>query len=191
MGESTCRTLSNRVRAPAVQWVAPVDAFEHVTQLSRGDGNYAIGWRRPDKTAALQSFGVKRHAETVMPEDLDQITAPTAKHKQIAGMGIALQPLLDLQSQPVHAAPHVGVPSGDPHPHTRANRDHRRSALTTAAARSGGVSAGMLSRAVPANSTSIAAARSGAARSLPPSAIAAMTTWENPLLASRNSCRQR
>ena len=65
------------------------------------------------------------------------------------------------------------------------------SALTTAAASSGGVSAGMLSRAVPANSTSIAGARSSAARSLPPSAIAAMTTWENPLLASRNSCRQR
>jgi hypothetical protein len=25
-------------------------------------------------------------------------------------MGIALQPLLNLQSQPIHAAPHVGVP---------------------------------------------------------------------------------
>src|SRR6516225_7434684 len=76
-------------------------------------------------------------------------------------------------------------------PHTRANRDHRRSALTTAAASSGGVSAGMLSRAVPANSTSIAGAGSNAARSLPPAAIAAITTWENPLLAWPSSCRQR
>jgi hypothetical protein len=49
-----------------------------------------------------------------VPEDLDQIAAPAAEHKQIASMGIALQPLLNLQSQPIHAAPHVGVPSGDP-----------------------------------------------------------------------------
>jgi hypothetical protein len=42
------------------------------------------------KAAALQSLGVKRHAETVMPKDLDQITASATKHKQITGMGIAL-----------------------------------------------------------------------------------------------------
>src|SRR6516164_1781720 len=191
MGESTCRTLSNSVRTPAVQRMAPVDAFEHVTQLRRGDRDYSISGRRPDKPAAFQSLSIKRHAETVVPEDLDQIAASAAKYKQITGMWVALQSFLHLQSQPVHAAPHVGVPSGDPHPHTRAHRDHRRSALITAASSSGGVSAGMLSRAVPANSTSIAGARSGAARSLPPSAIAAMTTWENPLLTWPSSCRQR
>src|SRR6516225_6606957 len=52
--------LSNRVRTPAVQRIAPVDAFEHVTQLSRGDRDHPIGWRRPDKAAALQSLGIKR-----------------------------------------------------------------------------------------------------------------------------------
>src|SRR5215469_1638137 len=181
MGESTCRTLSNRVRTPAVQRMAPVDAFEHVTQLRRSDRDHPIGRRWPDKPAAFQSLGIKRHAETVMPKDLDQITASAAEHKQITGMGIALQPFLHLQSQPVHAAPHVGVPSGDPHPQTRANRDHRRSALTTAAASSGGVSARMRSRTAPVNSTSITGAESSAQRSLPPVSIAAMTTWENPL----------
>src|SRR5215472_85239 len=195
MGESTCRTLSNRTRTPAVQRIAPVDAFEHVTQLSRGDRDDAPGlrrgrrgWRRPDKTAALQSLGVKRHAETVVPEDLDQVATSATKYKQITGMWVALQSFLHLQSQPVHAAPHVSVPRGDPHPHTTANRDHRRSALTTAAVSSGGVSAGMRSRTVPANSTSIGGAGSNAARSLPPVAIAAITTWENPLLALPSSC---
>src|SRR6516164_2632450 len=156
MAESTCRTLSNRVRTPGVLRVAPVNAFEHVSQLCRCDRDHAIGRRRPDKPAALQSLGVKRHAETVMPEDLDQIAPPAAKHKQIAGMRIALQPLLDLQGQPVHPAPHIGVPGRDPHPHTGGNRDHRTRALTTAAANSGGVNAAMRNRALSANSISIA-----------------------------------
>src|SRR6516164_6775566 len=96
MDESTCRTLSNRVRTPRVLRVAPVNAFEHVSQLRRRDRDDAVRRRRPDKPAALQPLGVQRHAETVMPENLDQITPPAAKHKQIAGMRVALQSLLDL-----------------------------------------------------------------------------------------------
>src|SRR5215469_13107597 len=178
MGESTCRTLSNSVRTPAVQRMAPVDAFEHVTQLRRGDRDYSISGRRPDKPAAFQSLSIKRHAETVVPEDLDQIAASAAKYKQITGMWVALQSFLHLQSQPVHAAPHVGVPSGDPHPHTRAHRDHRRSALITAAANSGGVNAAMRNRALPANSISIAGAGPNAARSVPRSSTSEITTSE-------------
>ena len=41
-----------------MQRIAPVDAFEHVTQLSCGDRDHPIGGRRPDKAAALQSLGV-------------------------------------------------------------------------------------------------------------------------------------
>jgi hypothetical protein len=82
--------LPGRVRTPAVQWVAPVNAFEHVTQLSRGDRDYAISRRRPDKPAAFQSLSVERHAETVVPEDFDQIATSAAKHKQITSVGIAL-----------------------------------------------------------------------------------------------------
>ena len=87
-----------------------------------------------------------------MPENLDQIAAPPAEYEQIAGMRVALQSLLDLQGHPVHPAPHIGVPGGDPHPHTGRNRDHRTRALTTAAANSGGVNAAMCNRALPANS---------------------------------------
>jgi hypothetical protein len=46
------------------------------------------------------------------------VPAPAAEYEQIAGMRIALQPLLDLQSQPIHPAPHIGVPGRDPHSHT-------------------------------------------------------------------------
>src|SRR6516225_5316457 len=74
--------LPRRARTPAVQWVAPVNAFEHITELSCGDRDYAISRRRPDKPAAFQSLSVERHAETVVPENFDQIAAPSAEHKQ-------------------------------------------------------------------------------------------------------------
>src|SRR5215831_17433831 len=83
-------------------------------------------------------------------------------------MGIALQPLLDLQRQTVHAAPHVGVADCQPHPHPRGNWDHRPdNALTTAAANPVGIEAGMRRRALPANSISIAGAAPHPALSLP------------------------
>src|SRR5215831_17623407 len=93
-------------------------------------------------------------------------------------MGIALQPLLDLQRQTVHAAPHVSVADCQPHPHPRGNWDHRPdNALTTAAANPVGIEAGMRSRALPANSISIA----GAAPHPALSPTAAISTWAKPL----------
>ena len=62
-----------------------------------------------------------------MPDDLDQIASRTSEDVEIAGMGIALQRFLDLQSQAIHAAPHIRSSDRKPDPHTRGNRDHRRS----------------------------------------------------------------
>src|SRR6266403_2135412 len=113
-----------------------------------------------------------------MPKNFDQMTAFAAKNIKIAGMRIALQPLLDLQRQAVHAAPHVGVADRQPHPHPRGYRDHRPdSALTTAAANPVGIEAGMRKRALPANSISIA----GAAGHRAPSPTGALSTWAKPL----------
>jgi hypothetical protein len=72
-------------------------------------------------------------------------TGPAAAPKdvKIAGMGIAVEALLHLQSQRSHALPHIGVPGRDPYPNPRRDRDHRRSDRRTAAARSGDVSADM------------------------------------------------
>ena len=50
-----------------------------------------------------------------MPKDLDQIAPGAPEDEKIAGMGIALQGFLDLQSQAVHTAPHVGSPDREPH----------------------------------------------------------------------------
>src|SRR5438105_12471400 len=113
-----------------------------------------------------------------MPENLDQVTAFATENIEIAGMRIALQPLLDLQRQAVHAAPHVGVANRQPHPHPGGNRDHRPdSALTTAAANPVGIEAGMRTRALPANWISIA----GVAGHPAPSLTGAISTWAKPL----------
>ena len=58
-----------------------------------------------------------------MPDDLDQRSRPPAEHEQVAAMWIALQALLNLQGQPLHALAHVRVAHRDPDP--RARWDHR------------------------------------------------------------------
>src|SRR6266853_1886728 len=101
-----------------------------------------------------------------MPENLDQVTSFASKNVQIAGVRIAPQPLLHLHRQGVHAAPHIGVPDCQPHPHARGDRDHRRATtLTTAAANAAGTDPGLRSRTLPANSTSMAGSASDVGRS--------------------------
>src|SRR5258707_8613564 len=61
-----------------------------------------------------------------MPKNLGEIAPTPAENIEIAGMGIALQALLNRQSQALHATAHVRVPSGDPDPDAARYRDHRR-----------------------------------------------------------------
>jgi hypothetical protein len=51
-----------------------------------------------------------------MPKNLGEIAPTPAEDIEITSMGIALQALLNRQSQALHAAAHVRVPSGDPDP---------------------------------------------------------------------------
>ena len=52
----------------------PHNPFKHVGQLSCGNRHRAVSRRRPYKPAALQPLGIERHADPVMPENLDQLT---------------------------------------------------------------------------------------------------------------------
>src|SRR5579863_7339859 len=61
-----------------------------------------------------------------MPKNLGEVAPTPAEYVEIASMGIALQALLNRQSQALHAAAHVRVPSGDPNPDAARYRDHRR-----------------------------------------------------------------
>ena len=111
----------------------------------------AVGRRRPDEPSALQPLRIQRHAEPVVPEDLDQVTSFAPENIEIARVRIAPQRLLNLQGQA--AAAHVRPADRQPHPHPARNRDHRRSrTVITAAASSGGIHAGMRTRESPENS---------------------------------------
>src|ERR1700677_2037149 len=125
--------------------VPPIDAVEHVSELRSRDPDHAIGRRRPDETALLQPFGVERHAEAVMPKNLNQVTPGASEDVKITCMGIPPKRFLDLQSQTIHAAPHVHSSDRKPDPHTRGNRDHRRSS-TSSTRRSARASTPLLTR---------------------------------------------
>ena len=105
------------------------------------------------------------------PGDLEQVTSGAPEDVKIARMRVAAQRLLHLQRQPVHAFAHVGPTDRQPYPTPARNRDYRRaSASTTAAAKAGDTEVGIRTRALPANSISIAGT-AGTAAPLPAGAI--------------------
>src|SRR5258705_5788597 len=114
------------LRPPGLLWMPPVDPFEHIGHLSRRDRHRARRCSGPDELTTLQTFGIERHAKTVVPENLDQLAVLAAEHVEVAAMRVALQRFLHQQRQRVHAATHVGVAGRQPNAHPRGKRDHCR-----------------------------------------------------------------
>jgi hypothetical protein len=123
--------LTRRFGPPGASRVPPIDPFEHLAELSGGDGDGAIRWRGPDEPAAFEPFGVKRHTNAVMPEDLQEVAAFATKNVKIAGVRIAPQRLLNLQCQTVHTATHIGHTGRQPNVHSGRRNYHPRSAAVT------------------------------------------------------------
>ena len=61
------------------RWCA--NSFKHVGKLRRGG---AIRRLWPDEAPTLQPLGVERHAQPVVPEDLDKLAALAAEYVEIA-----------------------------------------------------------------------------------------------------------
>ena len=61
-----------------------------------------------------------------MPKNLREIATTAPENIEIATMGIALQTLLNLKRQTLHAAPHVSMPSRNPDTYAARDRNHRR-----------------------------------------------------------------
>src|SRR3954466_8057602 len=61
-----------------------------------------------------------------MPKDFNQTPSSAPKDKQMAGVRITPERLLNEQRQAIEALAHVRVPRREPHPHAGRNRDHRR-----------------------------------------------------------------
>ena len=75
---------SREARPEGVARVAPIDPVEHVRQLRRRDPDDAVGRRRPEEAALLQPLGVERHAQPVVPKDLDEVASGAPEDVQIA-----------------------------------------------------------------------------------------------------------
>src|SRR5271155_3673334 len=120
------------LRPPRQLRIPPVDSFQHVGHLRRRDRHDAPLRRRPDELSPVEPLGVERQPDPVVPEDLGQVAPAPAEEVEIAAVRIALQLLLNLKRQTLHAATHVGVARRNPHPNPARHRDHRSpSALTT------------------------------------------------------------
>src|SRR5579863_10080324 len=107
--------------------IPPIDPVEHVGKLRGRNRQHTAARRRPNEAALLQPLGIERHAEAVVPKNLDQVTSSASKNVQIPGMRVTLQCFLDLESQAIHAAPHIRAPNRQPHPYAGGDRNHRRS----------------------------------------------------------------
>src|SRR4029077_209881 len=79
------------------------------------------------ESAMFQPLRVERHADPIVPDNLDQPASGSSKNVQIASMRVPAERFLDLQSQAVHPLAHVGAAAPQPHPNARGDRDHRRS----------------------------------------------------------------
>src|SRR5690606_4777394 len=89
--------LSCRFRPLGPAWIAPVDPFQQIAELCTGDGHSGPALAdRPDELARLQPLQIERHADAVMPEDLDQIAFAATEAEDLAAMGITAQALLHL-----------------------------------------------------------------------------------------------
>ena len=65
--------------------VPPVNAVEHIGQLCGGDRRRITRGRGPEEASSFQPLGVERHAQPVMPQDIEQVaTRPRNTYKSPA-----------------------------------------------------------------------------------------------------------
>src|SRR5215211_7889534 len=123
--ESKNKTSPDRGWSPGLLRMTPVNAFQQVTELRGRDRHRTIGRRGPQEASSLEPLGEQARTLAVMPNDFQQIAPAAAEDEQVTAQRIAPQHLLDLQREAGKALAHIGVPGGEPHPHTARDLDHR------------------------------------------------------------------
>ncbi len=135
--ESACRSQS-----PGVARIAPVDAVEKAVQLRRRHRHRAVGRRGPDEAPPFQPLGVERHADAVVPKDLEKRSAAPAEDDDV---GLRARRASDPPAPSAPAPACRGAcrsPRPPARPRSRRERDHRGSSASarraTAAASASG-----------------------------------------------------
>lgn len=104
--------LSCLSRALRPTGITPIYLLKKVSELRcRYLQRLASSTRRPDELPSLKMLCVKGHAHAIMPKQLHEIASTSKEAKDLASMWVTVYALLHLQSQRIHAAPHVSHPA--------------------------------------------------------------------------------
>lgn len=96
----------------------PIEPFQQCGELRGRQPHHAILDRRPMEPGAFEPLRHEAHASAVLEQQLHAVGALGPEHIDDAGEWIALQVLLHVGSQPIHAAPEVDGLRGDEHADT-------------------------------------------------------------------------
>jgi len=116
-GEYT-RLSDRALECPGSLDVSPVDPFKEHRQLCRREGNGAALGLRPHEPSPLQTLREEAKTVAIEPEALHDIASSSAEDKHMTGEGLQLEHGLDLGTQPMEAATHIGEARSDPDPGT-------------------------------------------------------------------------
>jgi hypothetical protein len=70
----------------------PSSVRVHLAKLRRGNDDNTVGGRGPNELGQLQTLGVERHAEGIVPESFYQSTPTPTKNEQIVAWGSRFNP---------------------------------------------------------------------------------------------------
>ena len=109
---------SSRLRPPRSLRMTPIDSFKQIAELRRRDDDRTVRRRGPDEASPFQPLGVERHTRPSCQSILIRSPLPSTEGENVARVRIALQRLLDLKRETVHATSHVGRTGGESDPNS-------------------------------------------------------------------------
>jgi len=73
-----------------------LNPLEQIAHLTHGQKNYAVHRLRPDESTSVETLGIQRQTDPIMPNRLDERTTASAEEEDVAGERIPAKTFLDL-----------------------------------------------------------------------------------------------
>ena len=104
--------LSCQQRHRRALWPTPVNTFQKHRKLRRGEADFADPGHRPYEPPTIHTLGKQAQALTIIPQQLNEITALAPEGEQSATMRVLVQYLLRQYRKAIEALPHIGRTAG-------------------------------------------------------------------------------
>src|ERR1700722_12827470 len=104
---------------------SPVDPFEQHRELRGAQAHRPMRRLWPHETPALKTLGKEAQPIAAPPQNLHPITRLATEHKKLSGKRILRKLRLHESRESIEAVAQVGRARGQPHLHTRGQRNHR------------------------------------------------------------------